>query len=136
MLDMDTDPTTTLLDSVAAGTGIPSEIYASSAVLDATVPMWRFEAHGPAAIAAELSGWFASPGSLSEVLRSPLPTGELIRYNLDWVEDGAPWSSHQAHLLSIKDGLITRHQVWCGGRWDASVRSQIEAGLVTAREGS
>jgi hypothetical protein len=131
---MDTDPVTTLLDSVAAGTGIPDDLYAPGAVLDATVPMWRLEAHGPTAIAAQLSGWYAAPGTLTDVLRSPLPSGEVVRYTLAWTEDGAPWVSHQVHLVAISEGQITRHEVWCGGRWEAALQAEIEAGLQSVRE--
>jgi hypothetical protein len=133
---MTTDPVTTLLDSIAAGTGIPTELYTSDAVLDGTVPHWRLEAHGPAAIAAELSGWYAAPGSLSDVLRSPFSGGELVRYSLEWTENGAPWCCHQIHLLTITDGRISRHEVWCGGRWEAALQAEIEAGLLAAREAS
>jgi hypothetical protein len=133
---MDTDPISTLLDSVAAGTGIPAELYAAGAVLDAIVPMWRLEAHGPAAIAAQLSGWYADPGSFTDVVRSPLPNGELVRFALEWAENGEPWTCRQAHLVEIGDGLITRHEVWCGGRWDACVQADIQAGLLTVREAS
>jgi hypothetical protein len=133
---MDTDPISTLLDSVAAGSGIPAELYAPGAVLDAVVPMWRLEAHGPEAIATQLSGWYADPGSFTDVVRTPLPNGELVRYTLEWTEKGAPWACHQVHVVAIGDGLITRHEMWCGGRWDASVQAEIEAGLRTAREAS
>ncbi|MDX6227439.1 MAG: hypothetical protein QOI76_829 [Frankiales bacterium] len=133
---MDTDPISTLLDSIAAGAGIPAQLYAPGAVLDAVVPMWRLEAHGPAAIAAQLSGWYADPGAFTDVVRTPLPNGELLRYTLEWAENGAPWASHQVHVVAITDGLIVRHEVWCGGRWDASVQAEIEAGLLTAREAS
>jgi hypothetical protein len=133
---MDTDPISTLLDSIAAGSGIPAGLYAPDAVLDAVVPMWRLEAHGPAAIAAQLSGWYADPGSFTELVRTPLPYGELVRYTLGWTENGAPMASHQVHVVAINDGLITRHEAWCGGRWDAGVQAEIEAGLLTAREAS
>src|SRR3954447_14049651 len=53
------DPVTLFLDAVAGGSGVPTDIYAPGAVLDATVPNWRLEAHGPAAISGQLSGFYA-----------------------------------------------------------------------------
>ncbi len=131
-----TDPVTVFLDAVALGSGIPTDIYAPGAVLDATVPNWRFEAHGPAAISGQLSGWYAEPGRLSEVTRSPLPGGEVVRYTLGWTENGNPMASHQVHLFGVSDGAITRQEVWCGGRWEASLQAEIEDELQSVREGS
>ncbi len=131
-----TDPVTRFLDAVTEGRGIPTDLYAPSAVLDATVPLWRLEAHGPTAIAGQLSGWYADPGRLSEVVRSPLPGGEVVRLTLAWSENGNPMASHQVHLLDVDGGVITRHDVWCGGRWEASLQADIEAGLQAAREES
>jgi hypothetical protein len=130
------DPVTLFLDAVVAGHGIPTDIYAPGAVLDATVPNWRLEAHGPAAISAQLSGAYGDPGRLYDVTRSPLPGGEVVRFTLAWTEDGNPMAAHQVHFLDVREGVITRHDVWCGGRWDAALQAEIEAGLQTAREES
>ena len=51
------------LDAVAAGDGIPDDVYADDAVLDATVPGWRFSARGGPAIAATYASWFADPAA-------------------------------------------------------------------------
>ena len=75
------DPVTLFLDAVARGSGIPTDIYASGAVLDATVPNWRLEAHGPSAISRQLSGSYAHPGRLHDIARSPLPGGAMVRFD-------------------------------------------------------
>jgi hypothetical protein len=133
---MDNDPVTRLLDAATAGTGVPHDLYSPDAVLDATVPMWRFEAHGAAPIAAELSRWYRDPGTLTEVQRVKVPHGETVRFTLEWVEDGQPWAAHQVHFLATTGGRITRHEAWCGGRWQAALLAEIEAGLQTARRAS
>lgn len=107
---------TSLLDAVVAGTGVPGDLYAPDAILDATVPMWRFEAHGPDAIAAALSRWFRDPAELTELSRTPLPDGEIIRFTVEWIEGGTPWAAHQVHIVSTSTGRITGQQAWCGGR--------------------
>ena len=131
-----TEPVTLFLYAVVSGRGNPTGIYAADAGLDATVPNWRLEAHGPAAIAAELSGWYGGPGRLYDVARSPLPGGEVVRFTLAWTDNGNPMATHQIHLLDVREGAITRHDIWCGGRWDAALQAEIEAGLQAAREGS
>jgi hypothetical protein len=133
---MDNDPVTTFLAAVTAGTGVPADLYSADATLDATVPMWRFEVHGPAAVAAELSGWYHDAGTLTEVQHTPVPHGETLRFTLEWLEDGQPWAAHQVHFLATAGGRITRHEAWCGGRWPAALLAEIEAGLQSARAAS
>jgi hypothetical protein len=128
-----TDPVTAFLDAVVGGTGIPTEIYAPGAGLDATVPHWRFEVHGAEDIAVQLSGQYAHEGRLQEALRSPLDGGEVVRFLLAWTEDDTPIVAHQVHLFDISAGRITRHTLWCGGRWDAALRAEIDAGLSSVR---
>jgi ketosteroid isomerase-like protein len=127
------NPVDRLLDAVAAGTGVPADIYDPAAVLDATVPHWRLEQHGPRRIAGQLSAWFADPGSFTELRRVPLPDGELVHFELSWQEDGRPMLAHQAHVITVTDGRISRQEVFCGGRWDAATQAEIQQGLQSAR---
>ena len=32
---------------------------------------------------------------------------------------------HQAHVIEVHDGLITRDRAWCGGRWGASLQAEM-----------
>jgi hypothetical protein len=125
------DPVTRFLDAVACGTGVPTDLYAPGAVLDATVPGWRFEQHGAHRVAGQLSHWFADPGELHEVRRSPVPGGEVVRFTLTWTEHGERMAAHQVHLLDVDEGRITRQEAWCGGRWDARTQQEMAAGLST-----
>jgi hypothetical protein len=127
------DPISTFLSAVALGTGVPSDIYATRAVLDATVPHWRFESHGPGAIAQQLSGWYADPSQLFELSRTRVPTGEVVRFTVTWTENGNPMSAHQVHVFTVYDDQITQQDAWCGGRWDAALMAEIEADLQLAR---
>ena len=102
-------------------------VWSPDAVLDATVPNWRFRRRGPAAIRAEYGGWFADPGHLEELVRLPVPSGEVVRYLLTWVENGVPHAAHHVHLLVVNDGWITRDTVLCGGRWPAALLAQMQA---------
>ena len=114
------------LAAVTAGTGIPEDLYADDAVLDATVPGWRFAQHGPAAVTAQLSSWYADPAGFDELSRSPLPGGgELVRFLLSWLEDGETMAAHQVHVIELEGGRISHQHVFCGGRWDEARRKEM-----------
>jgi hypothetical protein len=111
-----------LLDLISTGrAGEGADLYAADALLDATVPGWRFQKRGGAAIAAVWASWFDEPGRFEELDRAPTPDGELVRYLVASEEDGRAFAAHHCHLLTLDEvsGLIVRHQVWCGGRWYA-----------------
>lgn len=115
------------LSCVERGDMASCDVWSADAVLDATVPNWRFHRRGPAAIRAEYSGWFADPGHLEELSRTPVPSGEVVRYLLTWVENGVPHAAHHMHLLAVSGGQITSDTVLCGGRWPASLLAQMQA---------
>ena len=100
-------------------------VFAPDAVLDATVPLWRFAVTGATNIEAELARWYADPGRFEEMRRTPLPNGELVEFVLTWEEDGEPHMSHQAHHIEVRDGLIIRDSAWCGGRWGAALQAEM-----------
>ena len=124
-----THTTTTIdafLDAVTSGRGIPTTIYADDAVLDATVPNWRFHTAGPADIATEYGRWFADEGRFEELERHSITGGEVVMYSLTWESAGVPHSAHHAHVLLLDDhGRIKRDTVFCGGRWDAALLAQM-----------
>ena len=93
--------------------------------LDATVPSWRYQVQGSSAVKAELSRWYADTGAFEEPKRTPLPTGELVEFTLCWEQGGVPHAVHQAHVLEVTEGRITRDQVWCGGRWSATLLAEM-----------
>jgi hypothetical protein len=121
------DPVSALLEDICGGTGLRPDIYAGDAVLDATVPGWRFQQVGRSAVAAQLGDWYADPGVFEELERTPLPRGELVTFTLTWSEDGDRWTTHQVHLVELADGRITRQQVWCGGRWPSHRVAEMAA---------
>ncbi len=125
---MDTTTIDRFLAAVAAGNGIPSDVYAPDATLDATVPNWRFGVRGSVAIAAEYGRWFADPAEFEELSRTALPGGEVVTYLLTWSESGVPHAAHHCHVLTTDaDGLISSDVVFCGGRWPASLLADMAA---------
>ncbi|HUP87343.1 MAG TPA: hypothetical protein VM143_16945 [Acidimicrobiales bacterium] len=117
-----------LLEAIVAGRGASvAGLYAEGAVLDATVPGWRFRERGGEAIAAQYAEWFADPGTLEELDRQPVDGGEVLTYLLAWTEGGVPHAAHHCHRLTLDaEGLIAVDQVFCGGRWDATLLAAME----------
>ncbi len=101
--------------------------WSPDAVLDATVPDWRFHKYGAAAIREEYAAWFADPGRFEELRRIPVPGGEVVQYLLTWTEKGVPHAAHHIHLLQVEGDRITADTVMCGGRWPASLLAQMQA---------
>lgn len=115
------------LSAVEAGE-IPScTAWSADAVLDATVPEWRFHRRGAAAIREQYAGWFADPGRFERLRRLPVPGGEVVEYVLTWAEQGVPHAAHHVHLLQVEGDRIVADTVVCGGRWPASLLAEMQA---------
>lgn len=115
-----------LLDAIAGGDGVPAELFAGDAVLDATVPGWRFPLHGADRLAEQYSGWFAHPGGLEELERLAVDGGEVVTYLLSWSERGVPHAAHHCHVLRFDpSGRIAGDRFFCGGRWDAGLLARM-----------
>jgi hypothetical protein len=121
------DPIAQFLDDLAAGGAIDSRIVTPDVVLDATVPNWRFEVVGEAAVRDQLVRWFSTTGQYEWIRRQPTPTGELVEFFFCWEEHGMPHAAHQLHLLDIEHGRIVRDTMFCGGRWPAPLLAEMEA---------
>ncbi len=122
-----TDTTTVIdrfLESVRTGRVRP-DLYAEDAHLDATVPGWRFQAHGAVPIASEYSSWFSGPSELVTVERWPIEGGEVVRYLQAFELGGQPHAAHHIHLLQVRDDHIVTDTVFCGGRWGPEVLAQL-----------
>jgi hypothetical protein len=123
-----TGPVTRYLAAIESATITTCDAFSPEMALDATVPNWRFAVHGDADVRAELGRWYADAGSFEDLRRTPLPTGELIEFTLRWEEGGVPHAVHQAHVVEVSDGQITRVNVWCGGRWSATLLAEMAEG--------
>ncbi len=124
---MSDSPVDTFLSAVERGAMASCSVWSSDAVLDATVPNWRFRRQGPTAIRAEYASWFADPGRFEELRRVPFDGGEVVQYLLTWVENGIPHAAHHMHVLTVEGGRITSDSVLCGGRWPASKLAEMQA---------
>jgi hypothetical protein len=127
-------PVDLFLDAVEHAAIAHADAWAPDAVLDATVPDWRFVVRGADAIREEYGKWFGHPARFEELERTPLTDGELVEYLLAWEENGVPHAAHHLHRLRVGDGRIIADTVFCGGRWPASLLAEMdEVGQANAR---
>jgi len=128
-----TDPTTDpkaisrFVDAIAAGNGLPADLFADDATLDATVPNWRLEEHGAAAVAAQLSTWYRHRTRIERACARDITGGVALELDLGWEDDGVPHAAHQLHLLTVEHDRIAEDVVFCGGRWPAGLLAEMEA---------
>jgi len=99
--------------------------------LDATVPNWRYSTCGATAVQAELSRWYADPGTFGDVRRTALPDGALVEFSLTWHERGVTHMCHQAHILRLGHGLVAIDTVFCGGSWPAPLIAEMTAAAAS-----
>jgi hypothetical protein len=111
--------------AIESGVRVGGDVFAAEAVVDATVPNWRWTIRGGQAIADAFAGWFAHPGHFESLRRSPLTDGELLEFTLTWQENGVPHACHEAHRLTLRDGRIVEDTVYCGGRWPAALLAEM-----------
>ena len=116
------------LDAICTGAGVPADVLAPDAELDATVPGWRLRRRGAEAVAAQYSQWFADPAAFEELDRQAFPGGAVVTYLLAWEEGGVPHAARHCHVLRFDgDGLIAEDRFFCGGRWDAALLAEMAA---------
>ena len=114
------------LGAVCAGGGVPADLFAADAELDATVPGWRFGVRGADDVARQYSSFFADQGAFEELERLPVDGGDVVCYLLTWVERGVPHAAHHCHMLRFAaDGRIAGDRFFCGGRWDAGLLAEM-----------
>ncbi|MGH9180904.1 MAG: nuclear transport factor 2 family protein [Acidimicrobiales bacterium] len=116
------------LEAIAGGDGIPTKLFADDAVLDATVPGWRFPLRGAARLCDQYDGWFRHPGTFEELERLAVDGGEVVTYLLTWLVRGVPHAAHHIHVLRFDaSGRIAADRFFCGGQWDAALLAKMAA---------
>lgn len=97
-----------------------ADVYASSALLDANVPQWRFQRRGVEAIVAQYRDWYPEPVRLVEWTPTPTAFGAVVE-QAEWtVVGGEETYTRSVHLLQVDGGRIVRHVLYCTGRWNKS----------------
>jgi hypothetical protein len=116
----------TLLEAIETGTTPRSDVFAEDVLLDATVPNWRYRVLGADRVAGKFGAWFQQPGAFDSIERTPLPDGELVRFELSWFENGSPFACHQTQRIRVDDDRIVGVTLFCGGQWPAELLAKME----------
>jgi hypothetical protein len=107
-----------------------SAMYAPDALLDANVPVWRFQRKGHDEIAEQYAEWTAEgPWQVVGMREWPAPWGTLVEVEQRFVEEGVPVYTRNLHALFVENGKVTRHIMYCSGPWDEALeaRQKLEA---------
>ena len=96
-----------------------AEVYASDAVLEANVPMWRFRRRGPEAIIGQLRHWYSGPVPLLSWRTRPSGWGAVVELEEGEGEGEDRIYSRSLHLFLTEGDRIREHVVYCTGVWDA-----------------
>jgi hypothetical protein len=116
-----------LLVAMAQGRPIAADATTDDVELDATVPNWRMTAHGRDQVTAQLAEFYRHPGQFEQLAHWSIPGGQILEVTLNWTEDGVAHTAHQSHRLDLDDaGRISRDTIFCGGRWSADLRAEME----------
>lgn len=106
-----------------------ARVYAVDALLDANVPLWRFQRKGLDEITAQYRDWY--PDRLRIVDWTVTPTGfGAVLEQADQAGDGDEQTySRSLHLLHVEGDRIVRHLLYCTGQWDRPTveRQALEA---------
>jgi len=105
-------------------------LYAPDALLDANVPVWRFQRKGHDEIAEQYGEWFAEgPAEVVGLREWPAPWGAVVEVEQRGIENGAPAYSRNLHALFVEDGMVVRHIMYCSGPWNEALeaRQKLEA---------
>lgn len=109
--------------------------FLTDTVFDASVPNWRFQLQGPAALAEEIRGWTASHvWNVSEQIVTPTPDGVILeletRGRCPGDDDHAEHDEMSRTVLLFRlapDERIADMKMYCAGEWDEETMRRIEA---------
>lgn len=89
-------------------------LYAPEALLDVTLPAWRFQLRGPDAIRSQFRAWYEVPARILRWDVRSADWGAVIEAE-ELHEDGIYF--RYTYHLTIEDDRIARHLVFCPGAW-------------------
>lgn len=121
-----------LLGAIEVGHGGDADVFTADAEWDATVPDWRYRVRGGRAVRAKFAEWFGEPSHVDRARRFRAGAVEIVELDLRTIENGVPVWAHQVHLFELRDGLIARDVVFCGGSWTAERMAEMAAAQAAA----
>ena len=112
-----------------------AELYRPDALLDVSVPQWRYQLQGREAIRQALAEELAPLVGGARVTgqrATRTDDGVVVELEVRFVQDGEERQWREVHLFHTDGTAITEHLNYCTGVWDAATiaRQAVEAPMV------
>ncbi len=112
-----------------------AELYRPDAVVDVSVPQWRYQLQGRPAIRQllrEERRYVESGGRVSSWRVTPTGDGLVAEVEVRFIQEGEERQWREVHLFHTDGEAITEHANYCTGIWDAATiaRHAVEATMV------
>ena len=112
-----------------------AELYRPDALLDVSVPQWRYQLQGREAIRQALAEELAlvvGNGRVTGQRATRTDDGVVVELEVRFVQDGEERQWREVHLFHTDGTAITEHLNYCTGVWDAATiaRQAVEAPMV------
>jgi hypothetical protein len=101
----------------------PRGLFAEGVFADFTMPLWRLQAEGVAAVVALRRRGHPGPGQVPRWRCDPTPTGFVVEFEERWQEGGHEWTSRELARADVGEGGITFLSIYCTGDWDEGQRA-------------
>ena len=110
-------------------------LYRPDAILDVSVPQWRYQLQGRDAIRealAEEAGYLTGGARVTGQRATPTEGGVVVELEVRFVQEGEERQWREVHLFRTDGTAITEHVNYCTGIWDAATiaRQAVEAPMV------
>ena len=110
----------------------PDGLFADDVFCDLSLPQWRLQGHGPAAVQAIRVGGHPVTGRVSRHRLDPTPSGFVLEFEERW-HDGQEWYCRELMRADVRDGAISEISVYCTGDWDESRVAEHAAAVSLLR---
>lgn len=112
-----------------------AELYRPDALLDVSVPQWRYQLQGREAIRQALAEELAPLDGSARVTgqrATQTDDGVVVELEVRFEQDGEERQWREVHLFHTDGAAITEHLNYCTGVWDAATiaRQAVEAPMV------
>ncbi len=112
-----------------------AELYRPDALLDVSVPQWRYQLQGREAIRHALAEELApvvGSGRVTGQRATRTDDGVVVELEVRFEQDGEERQWREVHLFHTDGTAITEHLNYCTGVWDAATiaRQAVEAPMV------
>ena len=112
---------------------LPDGLFTRDVFCDLTVPTWRLQAQGPAAVAALRATSHPAAGRVPRLRYDPTPTGFVLEWEEEWDEHGDQWYCREMLRADVTDEAISAVSVYCTGDWSGAQRARHAAEVTLLR---